>query len=170
MFWNIFTFFFVKGKKKTNHRKKYMGSFFTYHFFSSYHIFSSASGYHPEEKCVTSYYLFLIPLKINLQSRWINGDLAHYKICIQVGWMHVIPQVTVTVSVTQELCQCGPKLSHISSILYCMKLRMKKNHGFQLSFIYIDVCFIPQCYSSEERISQCFPKKFWEQNCKHHRR
>lgn len=39
----------------------------------------------PENKCVTSYYQFSTQLKINLQTRWINSNLAHYKIHKELG-------------------------------------------------------------------------------------
>lgn len=51
--------------------------------------------------------------------------------------MHVTSPVTVTISVTQKLCQCAPKLNHVSSILY-EALNKKKIKGFSLpSFILI---------------------------------
>lgn len=144
-FLSIFTYFFTKHRRKMNHRKKYIGSIFTYHFFSFYHIFSPASGYHHKgsrkETCNKLLPVFHPIKKINLQTRWVNSNLAHYKICKELYCMHMTSAITMTINGTQGLCQCSSKLNHFSSSLYDINLSMRKKIvGFSFpSFILMSI-------------------------------
>ena len=177
-FLNIFTYFNTKGRRKTNHRKKKILVAFLpiislpsiIYFLQPLVIITKD----PEKKCVTSYYLSSSPLKINLQTRRINSNLAHYKICKELDWMHVSSSITMTINGTQELCPWSPKLNHVSSWLNYINLSIrKKNVAFSFPLFngclfHFTLCqLLGKSDSSEERISQCFPKKLQEQNCRY---
>lgn len=55
--------------------------------------------------------------------------------------MHVTSPITVTISVTQELCQRAPELNHVSSILLEAQTK-KKIRGFSFpSFILMPISY-----------------------------
>lgn len=55
--------------------------------------------------------------------------------------MHVTSPITVTTSVTQELCQCAPKLNHVSSILHEAQNK-EKIRGFSFpAFILMPILY-----------------------------
>lgn len=55
--------------------------------------------------------------------------------------MHVTSPITVTISVTQELCQCAPELNHVRSILHETQTT-KKIRSFSFpSFILMSILY-----------------------------
>lgn len=120
-----FYFFLRKRQEKDKPQKKIHGQlFYLSLLFLLSHLFFSLWLSSRREMCNKLLPIFDLLKNISAikMNQWRFSTLQN----MQTSRMNATSPVTVTVSVTQELCQCAPKLSHISSILYCMKLRMKR--------------------------------------------